>query len=71
MSKIDPFTAKRITVIVERIRSKSGQLPTIKDFEAEGIDRKTIDRAVLENILDQFYVTLTNGTLVKTYKVKS
>jgi hypothetical protein len=68
MAKVDPFTLKRMARFVEEFR-KSGQLPTLKDFEAGGFARETIDTAVRAEQLVQLYVTLTNGTIVKGYKV--
>ena len=70
MAKLDPFTRRRLVAFIESFR-QGGQLPTLKDFEAAGIDRATVDAAVRDNAISQFYVTLTNGTIVKGYKVKS
>ncbi len=70
MSRIDPFTAKRITRFVEEFRARSGQLPTLQDFEKSQISRSTVDQAVREKILELAYINLTNGPMVKGYKVK-
>ena len=67
---VDPFTQKRMAKFVEDYRQKSGQLPTIRDFEAAGFDRTTIDSAIKMKLIEEFYVTLTSGTIVKTYKVR-
>jgi hypothetical protein len=67
---MDPFTSKRITRFIEDFRRNSGALPTLKDFEAAGFARELIDTAVKKNIIELFYVTLTNGTIVKGYKIK-
>jgi hypothetical protein len=66
---MDPFTARRLTRFVQDHRQRTGQLPTLKDFEEQGVDRKTVDQAVREKVLAQFYVTLTNGTVLKGYRV--
>lgn len=68
MEKLDPFTVRRILKHVETHRSKTGQLPTLESFEENGIQRKWIDEAVRQKIVEKFYVTLTNGTVVKGYK---
>lgn len=70
MSRIDTFTSKRITRFVEEFRARSGQLPTLQDFEKSQIPRSTVDQAVREEILEQAYVNLTNGPMVKGYRVK-
>lgn len=71
MPKLDPFTIRRITKFVEDHRAKSGQLPTLKDFEASSFDRELVDTAVRVGLLEAFYVTLTNGTIVKGYKINT
>jgi hypothetical protein len=67
---LDPFTQKRILRFIEDFRQKSGALPTLKDFETAGFARELIDQAVRKDLIELFYVTLTNGTIVKGYKVK-
>lgn len=67
---LDPFTSKRITRFIEDHRKASGSLPTLKDFETAGFARKLIDQAVRKDLIEQFYVMLTNGTVVKGYKIK-
>jgi hypothetical protein len=69
MSRIDPFTERRLIRFVEEHRRKSGVLPTLQDFEAAGFPRTQIDQAVRQKVLEQLYVTLTSGTIVKGYKV--
>jgi len=71
MPKLDPFTQKRIARFVEDHRRQSGQLPVLQDFEKSGISREQVDAAVRDGIIEQFYVTLTNGTILKGYKIKS
>lgn len=71
MPKLDPFTARRITKFVEDHRAKTGQLPTVQDFESNGIARELIDSAERNGLIEKFYVTLTNGTVVKGYKIKA
>jgi hypothetical protein len=68
---MDSFTGKRITRFIEDFRKSSGALPTLKDFETAGFPKETIDTAVRKDLIELFYVTLTNGTIVKGYKIKS
>lgn len=66
---IDVFTVKRLERFIEGFRAKSGQLPTLQDFENGGFERSLIDRLVREKVISQFYVTLTNGSIVKGFKI--
>jgi hypothetical protein len=67
---IDPFTLRRIARFIDDFRSREGVLPTLKDFEANGFERTLIDSAVRDEKLELLYVALTNGTIVKGYKLK-
>jgi hypothetical protein len=69
--KLDPFTSKRIVKFAAEFRTRSGQLPTLQDFEKEGFEKKAVEAAEKAKLIEQFYVTLTNGTILKGYKVKS
>lgn len=71
MAKLDPFTSKRLVTFVADFRSKTGTAPTLKDLENAGFDSTLIDHAVRSKILDRLYVTLTNGTIVKTYVISA
>lgn len=66
---LDLFTQKRFTRFIQEFRHQSGQLPTIKDFESGGFDRKVIEAALKIKLIEEFYVTLTSGTIVKAYKL--
>lgn len=66
---LDPFTKRRLENFIRGHREAQGQLPTLKDLEAAGFSEDLIDRAVRERILELFYVTLTNGMIVKGYKL--
>ncbi|MBI3542226.1 MAG: hypothetical protein HY075_02990 [Deltaproteobacteria bacterium] len=68
--KIDLFTQRRLERFVDDFRSKSGQLPTLKDLADNSFDGELVDRALKEGLIEKFYVTLTNGTVLKGYKVK-
>jgi hypothetical protein len=67
---LDTFTQKRILRFIEDFRQKSGQPPTLNDFESAGFDRNMVEAGVKTKVIEQFYSTLTNGTVVKTYKVR-
>lgn len=71
MSLPDPFTLKRIERFIEKHRTASGQLPSLQDFETGGFARELIKEAERGGAIVEFYVTLTNGTVVKGYKIKS
>ncbi len=68
--KIDPFTVRRLERFIGDFRARSGQLPTVRDLGEAGFDETTVDQAVRDDILEQLYVTLTNGTILKGYKFK-
>lgn len=67
--RIDTFTRKRLEKFVADFRERSGVLPTLADLANAGFDRAKIDDAIHDRILVEFYVTLTNGTVVKGYKL--
>jgi hypothetical protein len=68
MAAIDAFTRKRLERFIEDFR-KGGQLPTLQDFAKAGFAEELVDRAERAKMVEKFYVTLTNGTIVKGYKV--
>ena len=70
MAKIDSFTSRRISRFVEEHRKRSGQLPTLQDFEKSQIPPTTVDQAVREGLLEQAYINLTSGPMVKGYRLK-
>ncbi len=71
MKKVDAFTLKRLTKFILDFRDKRGQLPTLKDFDESGFDSEMVAAAEAAQKIEKFYVTLTNGTIVKGYKVKN
>jgi hypothetical protein len=68
---LDSFTQRRLIKFVNEFRAKSGTPPTLHDFETGGFAKDLIELAVKENLLEMFYVNLTSGTIVKTYRLKS
>lgn len=69
--QLDLFTSRRIKKFVETFRTNTGQLPTLKDFAQAGFDQDTVELGIKNEILEQFYVTLSNGSIVKTFKLKT
>jgi len=67
---MDSFTERRITKFVTDFREKSGTPPTLKDFESGGFSKDVIEQAVKAELLEMFYVNLTSGSVVKTYRLK-
>jgi hypothetical protein len=69
--KLDSFTARRLKKFIDEFRHSKAQLPTLKDLESGGFGKEMIDRATREHVVESLYVTLTNGTIVKGFKVKA
>jgi hypothetical protein len=69
LSKIDPFTERRLLKFITDFRSHSGTLPTLKDLDDNGFGKETVDAAIKQKLIEMLYVTLTNGTVVKGYKI--
>jgi hypothetical protein len=67
---MDPFTQSRLKKCVLQHRQTHAQLPTLKDLENYGFSKKDVELAVKENCLVSLYVTLTNGAIVKVFKVR-
>ncbi|MCM2278082.1 MAG: hypothetical protein NDJ89_08395 [Oligoflexia bacterium] len=66
---MDLFTRRRIARFIEDHRARSGQLPTFQDFEKAGIEKTLVKDAIREKLVEEFYLTLTNGAVVKGFKV--
>jgi hypothetical protein len=66
---IDPFTRERLKKWLADHRKKTGQLPTLTDFESAHFDRSVVEMAVREKLIEEFYVTQTNGVIRKGYKL--
>lgn len=67
----DAFTLKRLEKFVLEHRQKTGALATIQDITKVGFSENDITFAKKKKILEELYVTLTNGVIVKGYKVKT
>jgi hypothetical protein len=67
---IDSFTLRRLVKFIEKYREGSGQLPMLSDFEKGGFEKSLIQRAERDGHIEQFYVTLTDGSIRKGYKIK-
>ena len=69
--KPDPFTLRRLIKFIEKHRESSGQLPMLADFEKVGFEKSLVQAVERDGHIEQFYVTLTDGTVRKGYKIKS
>lgn len=67
---LDLFTQRRLLKFIDGFRGKQGELPTLRDLETEGFSKITVDLAIKIGLIERFYVTLTNGTVVKGFKKK-
>lgn len=66
---MDVFTRRRLLRFIEDFRKNQGQLPTLNDLEKNGFDDARVKQGIKEKLIEEFYVTLTNGTIVKGYKL--
>ncbi len=69
MQQLDSFTEKRLLRFIEKFREQSGELPTLQRFKEAGFSKEQVDSALKRKLIELFYVTLTNGTIVKTFKI--
>ena len=69
MAEIDSFTQRRLIKFVETHRAREGALPTLLDFEAAGFTKELVNQAVRKKLLEELYVTLTNGSVMKGFAV--
>jgi hypothetical protein len=70
MGKVDPFTERRLLKFIGDHRGKEGSLPTLRDLEAAGFGKEVVDAAIKQGLIEMLYVTLTNGSVVKGFKIK-
>jgi hypothetical protein len=68
--KVDPFTRRRLRKVIDDFRAKSGQLPTLSNLIENGFSHDVVKAALKDGLIEEFYVTLTNGTVVKGFKTK-
>jgi hypothetical protein len=71
LSRLDLFTERRILKFIDDHRAKEGSLPTLRDFENAGFGKEVVDGAIKQGLIEMFYVTLTNGSVVKGFKKKT
>ena len=67
---MDLFTKSRLKKIIIEHRQKKAQLPTLKDLEKYGFSKAEVDLGVKEKWLEQLYVNLNTGAVVKVFKLK-
>lgn len=66
---LDLFTRRRLVRFVEDFRIRTGQLPTRQDLRDGGFDEERVKQALKEKVIEEFFVTLTSGTIVKGFKI--
>lgn len=69
MPRLDPFSKKRLEKFIEDFRVAHGELPTLEDLAKNGFDKAKVDAAIHDEVIVEFYVTLTNGVIKKGYKL--
>ena len=67
---MDPFTIRRLKKFLESFRNTSGKLPTLPDFESAGFAPELVESATKDGVIEKFFIKLTNGTVMKGYKLK-
>ncbi len=70
MSHLDPFSSRRLQKVIVDFRTKNGQLPTRQDLAQAGFSDDHLDAAMKDQLIEQRYVTLTNGTILKGFVLK-
>lgn len=68
---MDIFSQSRLKKIILEHRQRHAQFPTLKELEGYGFDKEAVAQALKENIIEQLYVNMTTGAVVKVYKIKS
>ncbi len=71
MTKSDTFTLRRLVKFACDFRERKGQYATLRDMEDNGFAKEVVDHAVKEKLVEELYVTLTTGAVVKGYKARS
>lgn len=69
MGAIDPFTRRRLLKFIGDHRARTGGLPTLRALEEGGFSKDVIGSAVREKAIEMIYVTLTDGSVVKGFKI--
>ena len=67
---LDQFTGRRILKFITDFKIKTGELPTYQNLEENGFDTDTIKQAIKDELIEELFVTLTNGTIVKGFRVR-
>ena len=70
MPKLDVFTLRRLCRFIDEHRHKTGQYATLKDLAENGFEKEVVDRAERDKVILELPVNLTNGSVVKGYKVR-
>ena len=67
---LDPFTRRRLIRFIEEYRARQGQLPSRQDLAGAGFTDDAVKAAVKAGVVEELYVTLTNGTIIKGFKIR-
>ena len=65
---MDDFTLQRLRRFVIDFRGRFAKLPTLADLESAGFGKSVVEAARKKKLIQELYVTLTNGAIVKGYK---
>ena len=65
---VDPFSLKRLKKFVEEFRARTGQYATQRDLESANFDGETLKAALKKKVVQELYVTMTSGAVVKVFK---
>ena len=66
---LDQITKRRILNFIREFKTKTGELPTFRDLEEARFSDEIVKQAVKDGLIEELFVTLTSGTIVKGFRV--
>jgi hypothetical protein len=69
-SRLDAFSTRRLQKFIPEFRARTGQLPTRQDLVEAGFSESQLDAGIKDEVIELRYVTLTNGTILKSFVLK-
>ena len=69
--RLDLFSARRLEKVILDHRTTTGELPTLTELATAGFLKSKVDDAIHDGLIEEFYVTQTNGVVRKGYKLKN
>ena len=66
---LDQITKRRILNFIRGFKTKTGELPTFRDLEEGRFGEDIVKQAVKDGLIEELFVTLTSGTIVKGFRV--